>query len=906
MPLAIIGNEYDKAWNQVQEEEEILRQQRVAELTPKGAFNADKSDHSNANVTSAHPGSGGFSLTKMGAADKKVTPLPSRASTPPTPRSPPGEMTSQSMQSPSRRMSAEDQAIIMSKTLLASSIEDKRQRVRMSSVMVIRHSLIDKLHHLHAQYKAHPRFIAPSVMIGLCELRAWLPTLVLGIEEVLRSVSIFETRLASQPPPNNLISAPVPSVPAPAPVAERRRYSVIGRGGAVINRSAPPSTVVPQYTAPSNTTITPTSANYTMIYSPHHPHSLPPTTSTSTFNKAAGIGLGSLPPLLEASRRNSKNTSSNNNNNNNFNNRKNSNNNTDPYNNSSSTATTTTTRRRSSNNNNFNKINNNSNNNSNMRKVKTSEDNDDSDDLGSLGSLGSFAFSSDEELEDNEDFDHVLQHLLSPPPLPPSSSLHMSSSVDSSSHSALSQAAQVHVTTNNAIVMSPPRPSMSIAMSQRELQIPEEKSGSDSEEEEEEDSNDDDDVEAGNRGHVRHNSNLSQQSNSSWKKRYVAVQPSADADHRDPRRSSETSQKSNGEKRKETVLSEAVFVEARQRARTSMYNRLVHMLKAKDPELRRRTLSEDAVERLKAVAQDPLRLRNRLWILLEFPHSSREARALQILLIFLICLSIFIMYTQTITSLTLYGESQPICGSLLELYCWDKDDASLDPGCFVQNMHGATSSKLKYNCNSGDCFGHGLNFGSGYTNMTCSNTSAPLPFQTTEQLQYSYGTPLFITSRNMMQRVSAICSRIECTDNSVGYYDASPLWIVTEFVMNAIFLVELVLRVLVAQSLRSYVKDIMNFFDCLAILPFLLTIFVLNGGSVSSIDFSILASSPYNFTIVLSRAFLVSHVTPPFLTPLTLPLRHCYYRCFDCSSSHVTSERLKCCSRQRRSCGVRS
>ena len=156
--------------------------------------------------------------------------------------------------------------------------------------------------------------------------------------------------------------------------------------------------------------------------------------------------------------------------------------------------------------------------------------------------------------------------------------------------------------------------------------------------------------------------------------------------------------------------------------------------------------------------------------------------------------------------------------------------------------------------------------------MTCSNTSAPLPFQTTEQLQYSYGTPLFITSRNMMQRVSAICSRIECTDNSVGYYDASPLWIVTEFVMNAIFLVELVLRVLVAQSLRSYMKDIMNFFDCLAILPFLLTIFVLNGGSVSSIDFSILASSPYNFTIVLSRAFLVSHVTPPFLTPLTLPL----------------------------------
>ena len=69
------------------------------------------------------------------------------------------------------------------------------------------------------------------------------------------------------------------------------------------------------------------------------------------------------------------------------------------------------------------------------------------------------------------------------------------------------------------------------------------------------------------------------------------------------------------------------------------------------------TVSEDFKRRYEEAEKDPNHIRNRLWVLLEVPQSSKEARILQLLLVFLVILSIFVLYTQTVVSLSSYGES---------------------------------------------------------------------------------------------------------------------------------------------------------------------------------------------------------------------------------------------------------
>jgi hypothetical protein len=68
------------------------------------------------------------------------------------------------------------------------------------------------------------------------------------------------------------------------------------------------------------------------------------------------------------------------------------------------------------------------------------------------------------------------------------------------------------------------------------------------------------------------------------------------------------------------------------------------------------TVSDDFKKRFEEAQKDPTHIRNRLWILLEVPQSSKEARILQLLLVFLVVLSIFVLYTQTVLELSSYGE----------------------------------------------------------------------------------------------------------------------------------------------------------------------------------------------------------------------------------------------------------
>jgi hypothetical protein len=254
-------------------------------------------------------------------------------------------------------------------------------------------------------------------------------------------------------------------------------------------------------------------------------------------------------------------------------------------------------------------------------------------------------------------------------------------------------------------------------------------------------------------------------------------------------------------------------------------------------------------------------------------------------LIFLILFSIFILYTQTITNLTLYGENSKICGSVLERYCSDKFDNTKDPGCYVTDASGTpSSSRMLFHCTDSNCFKYGSNFGSIGTNTTCSNLANP-PFQDLEELDNYYGKPYLFTSRQKMHHLSPICTRIECIDNSDSYTDVRVLWIVAEFLTNIIFTIEWVLRIYVAESVWTYLYDLMNFFDVLSIVPFYVELFrTLLYSSFENLNFSILASSPVPIFFVTLRSLKVTktfffHFVAYFFVPYTNYTLWCVSSC---------------------------
>ena len=295
------------------------------------------------------------------------------------------------------------------------------------------------------------------------------------------------------------------------------------------------------------------------------------------------------------------------------------------------------------------------------------------------------------------------------------------------------------------------------------------------------------------------------------------------------------------------------------RTRVSLYAKMLKLVgNVDDVERKRsRTGSDEFIEQMNRHTKDPDSLRTRIWVMLEFPNSSIEARCIQIILLILIIWSVFMLYTQTVTSLTLYGESTAICQVVVKLYCSDKFNQTTDEGCFVM---GSDQRRLQYNCDGPQCFGYGSNFGATGSNSTCSNTLHP-PFQSAAELTYTYGTPYLLTSRNQMNRINPICHRIECTDNSNMHSDGQPIWIATEFLTNIVFTIEIALRVFVSVSVREYVSDIMNIFDILSVAPFFSVLFnTLINKSFAALNFSILSSSPQPIILITMRSFKVRYL----------------------------------------------
>jgi hypothetical protein len=237
-------------------------------------------------------------------------------------------------------------------------------------------------------------------------------------------------------------------------------------------------------------------------------------------------------------------------------------------------------------------------------------------------------------------------------------------------------------------------------------------------------------------------------------------------------------------------------------------------------------------------------LKNRLWLVLELHHSSLTSLFIHFFSITIIVFSVIMFFSQSALDFIDYGEDSKYCELVVKAYCADKNDYNLDPGCYVQNSYGATSEKLMFDCNSPNCFGNYGNFGSIYTNQTCGADTPP--FQSKDELLYTYGRNGFTITQSQMQLRSNICTRIECVDN-VQTAHGNKFWFYGEIFMNFFFTVEFLLRILVSNSATGFIFDVYNQIDLWAIVPFYVEIinaFAL--GETKEIEFKMLPSQPSN------------------------------------------------------------
>lgn len=272
-----------------------------------------------------------------------------------------------------------------------------------------------------------------------------------------------------------------------------------------------------------------------------------------------------------------------------------------------------------------------------------------------------------------------------------------------------------------------------------------------------------------------------------------------------------------------------------------------------DLEIRTRSDVPGFAEMMQAYHKNPRSTKNRIWLLCNLPHSSRQARFLQLITIFIIYLSIFMLYTESLSSLMILGENTPICGSVLEVYCSDKDNSFVDPGCFVLDQFSEpTNQKLQFDCTGSNCFGHGFNFGSDNTNATCSNSLSP--FQSSYTLLSHYGPPTLVTTRNLMHRLSPICTRVECRSQPPPFFDVNYYSLRFEVFCNLYFTLESLVRLWANTSYSFFFQDKMNWFDIISIVPFYTEISLNGMKPLTAIDFSILSSAPNGLTMTCLRA----------------------------------------------------
>ena len=187
MPLAIIGNEYDRAWTLIQDE--IAEEKRLT---------AQKQEAETRQIAQGEPIEEGTDIKNSGNNEVVASP-PSTA---------PG-------------------------SVVAVTFADKRNLVAQFSCMTICDQIRVTLNQVQRDIKHHKTHISHHVLTSLCELKAWISSLIISTEDLLRTT----TKMISA---NFVASQEKAVVVAPIKTSAPRRFSCVHGGGGLMMRELGP------------------------------------------------------------------------------------------------------------------------------------------------------------------------------------------------------------------------------------------------------------------------------------------------------------------------------------------------------------------------------------------------------------------------------------------------------------------------------------------------------------------------------------------------------------------------------------------------------------------------------------------------------------------------------------------
>ena len=267
-------------------------------------------------------------------------------------------------------------------------------------------------------------------------------------------------------------------------------------------------------------------------------------------------------------------------------------------------------------------------------------------------------------------------------------------------------------------------------------------------------------------------------------------------------------------------------------------------------------------------------MRYQLFLLLELPFYSEKSTFIAYVLASCSIISVLLLFLQSLRTFHTTGENSYYCERVVEVYCDNKNDYSLDPACYDINSNGM--NKIRFNCNDDDCYGHGNNFGSiigiggrshevnnvdSFTGYTCASDhgNGISPFQTSDTLS---PMTIFNTLINVHQN-TPICQRLECSMSSDYAFDGNYIWIALEILLFLIFSTELCLRIWVAArnstfNFIEYFSKLSSIIDLISVIPTVVE--VIYAMTINRLDFNVLTSAVtppiINFFILLKSVRL--------------------------------------------------
>ncbi|KAG9412886.1 hypothetical protein AC1031_015779 [Aphanomyces cochlioides] len=199
---------------------------------------------------------------------------------------------------------------------------------------------------------------------------------------------------------------------------------------------------------------------------------------------------------------------------------------------------------------------------------------------------------------------------------------------------------------------------------------------------------------------------------------------------------------------------------------------------------------------------DVKNFRHRLYLLMERPHSSRQAVYVNKFFLAMVILSMLLFYAETTPEFQVYGLSSQLCHRAVEAYCsMSGRSVQSDPGCFVHSSRNTTTTtRLAFHCDESpdladysQCFGFACNYGSNTSTIEC---------------------------RQSFVDVDKVCNLRQCQSGHVPIVDMTTKWIYVEVYFAIVFTAELLVRFFAARHRGVFMRSFGTWIDILAITPF--------------------------------------------------------------------------------------